>query len=333
MNRPILVAACLLLALSIPAQTVSGELRTRTQYGLFVIDPGGSDFKTMAPNTLLPQGSSSIDALVSNGGITTLFGVQTHGNVTSCDVSEQGAGSGAVLGGSTPSPTLTNVQQGPHELTYRILGSAGLRGKIEVWASGVAFDSSIVRLAAAVADPNTIDFNLVTHSGIQVFDRRQWDVRLDPSGRREVRILTDALLKPDTSGRALYKTGISVVFTPGAFCDIEGYGADCGAHLTASDNVTGNTRTVVAALSDAPPNAPALLVVGTQRLAVQLPGTSCLLRTDPLAAVPFTIDATGYFRLPFSLPATLAFAANCQTVFLTPAQNLGTTNGVAIRFQ
>ena len=37
-----------------------------------------------------------------------------------------------------------------------------------------------------------------------------------------------------------------------------------------------------------------VLVLGTQRWSVPLPGGGCLLQTDPVALVSFTTDASGY---------------------------------------
>lgn len=326
------LAFCTLLAVPAPAQSaVSGQLRTFGPYGVLAEDASGRSFRSIAPNTQLPATQGSLDAFAGNASASTLIGWRVRGDVLSCDVSEQGTGSGRVLAGTSSSPANSSAPVlGPHWLELTITGAPGLRGRLQVWASGVAQTGSTVLLGADIDADTVLDARLLLHSGNQGYQSRQWDVRLDATGQRVVRILTDARLSL-TSGHAVYKTGISVVFTPGRYCEILDYGAACGAQLTGRDSISGNTRELSLLVNDGPVSAPGLLVIGTQQLALPIPGTSCSLHTDPLLLVPFATDAYGRGEWKAQLPASAVFVLRAQHVQLLPGPALGTSNGLDIR--
>ena len=106
------------------------------------------------------------------------------------------------------------------------------------------------------------------------------------------------------------------------------YGASCGPHLSGSDAIVGQTRELSLSLNDAPITAAGVLVLGTQRWSVPLPGGGCLLQTDPVALVSFTTDASGYAVHKLIAPL-IPFAVNLQDVVLSGTQ-ITSTNGLAV---
>jgi hypothetical protein len=310
---------------------VSGELRTVAPYGNFARDGASLDFKSWPASTLLPASTTStIGALAGNAFADTLVSWNVWpGDILTCDVSEQGGGSVASLpisAGTTSSASAATLQQGVHELRLVIRGTPGLRGKVEAWASGVARTGSSVTMALDVGDDASLDFSVAIAGG-EGFDRRQWDRNLDASGSLRVRIVTDARCAL-ASGDTLYKTGISVRFTPGAFCEIGSYGSACGGWLVGFDDLVGSGRRVSLQLNGAAPGASAVLVLGLRQVLLPLPGTTCLLLAEPLVLLPFTTDAYGGAQQALVAPLG-PLVADAQHVVLAGGQ-LTSSNGVAI---
>jgi hypothetical protein len=329
-----------LLLLSLAAAPLAGQgairadLVTVKPYGNHAREGSRQDFASWPVNTALPAGQSHIGAQADNAFADTILGWNIWpGDIVTADVSDQGggsAGAGPLVVGTTSSPSLATLQQGPHELRLRILGAPGTRGKIEVWATGAVEPGARASLAADLHDDTSIDFRVDITTRVGSFDRRQWSVALDQAGELRVRIITEASAAIAT-GHTVYKTGISVRFTPGSFCDLSSYGSWCGPYLTGSDAMSGQTREFTLQLGGATPGAAGLLLLGTQRLSLPLPGTVCLLQTDPLVVIPFAVDGNGFATTKLGAPLGLPLAVNLQDVLITQALSVTSTNGVALR--
>lgn len=109
------------------------------------------------------------------------------------------------------------------------------------------------------------------------------------------------------------------------------YGAPCGAQLGAQ---LANAATRLDLLaSAAAPSAPSVLAFGILEQSYPLPGTSCLLRTDPLVTTPMTVAASGAGVLGIPLPPIPALALRTQLVQLvtTPLATFTTSNGLLLQ--
>ena len=329
----LLAAAIGSLTPSLLAQTtIRGKLETVGHFGVLAQDGSGRDFRSLPPSSSIAQNPPSLDAFRSNASASTLIGWRVRGNVLSCDISEQGTGNGRALSGTTSGPSSASAQLGPHRLDLTILGAPNLRGRLQVWSSGVAQSGSKVRLAAQVRGNPAMQSSLDLDSGVQRSTYRQWDTRLDANGQLVVRIETDAQLQL-TSGNAVYKTGLSVVFTPGDYCTILDYGSGCGPQLSARDSIAGSSRTVDFSIFDAPASSAGILGFGVQQLRVPIPGTGsppCFLHVQPLILLPLASDSFGRAKAPFSLPLVAKFQLRSQAFFLPAPSRLVASNGLQV---
>lgn len=331
-SRGVLVCialGCLTAALN--AQTLTGDLRTATPYGVFVIDSTKRAFQSIPADTVLPQQQRTVDASTSTVAVSTIFGWRiSSSGVLSCDVSEQGVAcstSGPIHGGTTPSTSASSITPGAHALLLRVRGSAGLRGRLRVWGSGLAEGGAKVTMGLDVGNDNTVDFQVTMSAGRDVFDTRQWDTRLAANGVLVVRIVTESAVQGSVDN-ARFKTAIGVMFEPGAFCDIASYGTSCGPRLAGFEEHAAGMRELRLQLNDAAANALGLLIVGTQRLNLQIPGTRCFLNTEPLLSLPFSTDDYGTASRKLAAPLSLTFAINFQDAVITAGPTLQTSNGV-----
>ena len=83
-------------------------------------------------------------------------------------------------------------------------------------------------------------------------------------------------------------------------------------------------------LGDATPNAGGLLLLGTQRLSTPLPGTVCLLQTDPLIVIPFAVDGNGFASVRLRAVTGTPITANLQDVIITQALRVSSSNGLSL---
>lgn len=312
---------------ALAGQPLTAELKTATPYGNFARDAGTQDFASLPAGTSIPSAGTSVAANTGNAFADSLVGWRVRSGVASVDASEQGGGSGMLAVGTTPSPSAGNVVQAAHALRFLVRGAPGLRGKLEVWASGLVRSGSNATLQADVGDDGSIDFAWVaTEAGS--FRKSQWDVALGANGELAVRMISDARATLP-GGDTIYKVGLSVVFTPGAFCDMVSYGPSCGPGLSGSDSEDGQTRQLTLQVGDAPVSSPGVLVFGTNRLNLMIPGTNCFLLTDIVVSLPAGTDASGLVRKVLSVPFGPQLQANVQAIVLGGG-GLTSTNGVAI---
>jgi len=87
----------------------------------------------------------------------------------------------------------------------------------------------------------------------------------------------------------------------------------------------GSTQATITSMGHAP-QIPALVSLGTQALAVTLPGTSCTIMNDPLFLIPGVTDssASGVFKLTFSVPnvqSLIRARFYSQAFFVEPGAN------------
>jgi hypothetical protein len=71
-----------------------------------------------------------------------------------------------------------------------------------------------------------------------------------------------------------------------------------------------------------------VLLLGTQRLDLPLPGSPCRLHTDAAAAVPLRCGPDGRAALAFSVPPDLVVRANAQVVVLDASAVLSSSDAV-----
>ncbi|MCC6673385.1 MAG: hypothetical protein IT458_20170 [Planctomycetes bacterium] len=118
------------------------------------------------------------------------------------------------------------------------------------------------------------------------------------------------------------------------------FGRDCGWAFGSKSLLAPPGGTGVLEVQAAPPNAPALAVIGASEqvfaggsLPFPLPG-GCALLVAPDLLVPTVTDASGLARLTFAVPANLprGFAAYAQWVIPTPA-GLATTSGLSMQIE
>ncbi|MCB9892180.1 MAG: hypothetical protein H6832_07675 [Planctomycetes bacterium] len=332
MRAFILLGAVLAPAALLGAQTtLAARLTTLTDYGNFAREGTALAYQSIAANKDIPSTGTSVSANLSNTSAATLISHFVRGDVVTVDVSEQGtatASSTTAIAGTTASPSNTAVVQGPHELLFEIKGRAGTRGLLEMWASGIAQAGSGVKLGVDIDNDQTIDFASVP-STTGSFDRAERSITIPASGLLQFRIVTSASITL-RSGYTVYKTGLSIRFTPGVACDIEAYGQSCGPRLGGMSTTTGTQRSLTLALASSNPTTPTVLIIGNQRLALQLPGTNCYLHSNYIASLGFVTDASGNAVQKFDFPANAMFSLTLQDAMFPGLTSIETTNGLSV---
>jgi hypothetical protein len=112
--------------------------------------------------------------------------------------------------------------------------------------------------------------------------------------------------------------------------DIARYGTDCGGPTLAVSTLTGAGVTLRFAYSHQDLNAVALLALGTDRQALPLPNSSCLLRTTPVVSLFLTRNAQGQATLDLPMPLVAGFRANAQGLSWSAAAGFGSTAGAEL---
>jgi hypothetical protein len=301
----ILVLSTLALSGAANAQTtVKGALSTSGNYGNYAKQGRVTSFKTVAANTLIVPGKQlSIHAGTASGGVDTIVGWNLRkGGIITCDVSEQGAVAvgptqRTFVGGSTASTHASRIVPGPHSLLLSILGRAGTTGLMEFWAGGVVARGVAVKYVFDVGNDGRVDF------AWSPSDHRSklMKVVIPRTNRLVVKITSSVVVAQGTGGSLRYKTGASVRFTPGPHCAARVYGDSCGPRLAGVFSRPSVTVTKFALhYTNATPNARGLLVFGTKFVRIPIPGSKCVLLTDPRIVVPFKSNSLGRMSWLFS---------------------------------
>ncbi len=290
----------------VPSQPrIVSELSTARSYGNYAAEGSTADARGFPAGHVLRGGFTTVVAATDNTAAETVLGWETtERGVVAATVSEQATG--WALNGAMEIGTMSSASgrsnEGPHDLRMIIRGTAGMRGKIELWAMGFVGGAARTSITIDIGDDGIPDFAHASSTTL-LFERRQWDANLGPTGRLDVLIRTEGRAVAAQSQRATYFSGITVRFTPGMFCDIARYGSTCGPSLTGYDTIDARgAMDLVFDLQTAPASSPGVLVIGSRASSVPIPGTGCLLLTDPAVMLPFTTDALGEVSVVVRLP-------------------------------
>ncbi len=335
MRRTPFISIFPLLALAATAtgqSTLSARLTTLSPYGNFAQEGSAVDFQSIPATKEISAPGTTVAANLNNVSAATLISFFVRGDVVTLDVSEQGTGQGSatapVVAGTTPSPSRASIAQGPHELLFEIRGRPGTRGLLELWATGLASVGTVVKLSVDIGNNQSIDFSS-TPTAAGSFDRQEGGIMIPASGILSFRVVTSASLV-QRQGYSVYKTGLSLRFTPGVACDVEAYGRSCGPRLVGTSTTTGTQRSLTLALQTAHRVTPGILLIGTTRLALAIPGTSCFLNSDAIATLGFVTDASGSALRRFDFPSATMFSLTLQDAVFPGLTSIETSNGVSV---
>ncbi len=105
--------------------------------------------------------------------------------------------------------------------------------------------------------------------------------------------------------------------TPVPHCASRSYGSSCGPVLGGRITKSGSQNVLDLQFSNGGRLAAGLLVIGNREIGVPLPGTSCLLLTNPLIPVPFRTDGQGTARWTFRAAQGLSADIRLQAADLS----------------
>ncbi len=108
------------------------------------------------------------------------------------------------------------------------------------------------------------------------------------------------------------------------------YGTDCNGPTLAVSVLAGGSPVIRFDYAHADLSALALLLLGTDRQTLPLPGV-CLLRTTPLVNLFLTRNAQGAARLDVPMPLVSSFGANAQGLSWSVGLGFGSTAGAELR--
>jgi hypothetical protein len=301
-------------AASTPAQTT---LQTKTALGVYAVQGNASAHKVIGPAQSLPVGvMTSVGATLGNNSAAALVSWQQWpGGIVTVDLSEQGgvnvaASEGPARAGTTPTPINGRLVAGPHTLVLRLAGQAGTRGTIEMWATGGLNGPGTITgtYAVDVGDDSSVEFQAEAFGS----DSEIVALTFPNSGTVDIAITADVQASQAQVGGFLFKSGLSVRFTPAPHAAIGSIGEGCGPRLSGSVAPSGQDYALDLRLSNAAPLMPGLLVVGTRRVEIGLPGIQCPLLTDVVVSVPFSVDASGTASWKLNFPRNLDLSGRLQ---------------------
>lgn len=327
--------SCCLLAQASVQRRAGSSLSTAGDFGNYAVEGAQEVAHGIQKGTTLPAGYTAIDASAWNASAETVIGWHDEGGgVVSVSLSEQATGwalNGAIKIG-TMAAAGARRDEGPHGLRFTVRALAGTRGKIGLWAMGFVSADADTAISIDIGDDGVVDLGYVATRSV-VLERRQWDVRIPPSGSLDVIIRTQGRATAPTGGQATYFSGLTVRFTPGSFCDIARHGEMCAGNLLGSDSASSGAHMVLLELEDAPATVPGVLVIGVQAVTIPIPGSSCLLYTNPVVAIPLITDSRGDASRRLPLPIGVGrFDVFCQCVMATAAW-VASSNSVAVSWR
>lgn len=112
--------------------------------------------------------------------------------------------------------------------------------------------------------------------------------------------------------------------------DVVSYGSSCNGPNLAVAAQGGDNVTLQFTYDHADLSALALLLIGSDRQSLPLPGSSCLLRTTPAISLFLGRNAQGQATLSVPMPLVPGLRANAQGVSWSPSGGFGSTAGAEI---
>jgi len=115
---------------------------------------------------------------------------------------------------------------------------------------------------------------------------------------------------------------------------ISRYGVGCAYTFSPTVNITSKPYTLTQTVYSGVGQSVGIMLLGTKQINVQIPGTkNCRLFTNPLIALPYTMDSQGLWSTTFNLPARIKAPINIQHAVFTYAKSwtLSTTDAYVIQ--
>jgi hypothetical protein len=136
-------------------------------------------------------------------------------------------------------------------------------------------------------------------------------------------------------------TDMKVSFVDGESAPSVLFGLACGVSIsgwyeTETETYRGypfiQRRRAHVSLRDAPPHAPALLLMGVDRIRVPIPGFHCDLLTSPVVALPLSADALGGLDVEFRVPTAVIGSPSFQFIVRrsAPQPDLAASQGLSL---
>ena len=248
------------------------------------------------------------------------------------------------FGASGTLDTKTTSSAGRVQMQLKCLtaGSVSRGGSVSIGGDSLLTLTSTTPLAAIVRV--TLDvkqsgaITAIGSAGVTIPGHGTFSVNSGTRASKSFRVTIDSNGLGLTSTARWFSVGM--FFSSSASIDIDvqalsvsavSYGKTCapsGPSLSASPQLGGELDLH---LTSKAPNTLAGRLVGTRRLSLKIPGTSCWLNTDYVLVLPFMTDAKGEHRVRWPIPANVQF--NVQDILAqktTSGARLLTTNGVAI---
>ena len=229
-----------------------------------------------------------------------------------------------IAAGTTATSDPKKPAQGPHSFLLRIPAAKGSRGRVFVRYQGTLTGTGSAIASVDVGNDGRIEF--LQQVGKQV-DKAFPAV----AGDRGFEVVLSSNASATAKGvqSSSYRASLVVRFMPQPGCTFTPYGASCnGPVLTGRAIPTPGSPVLFLELRNAPKSSPAGLVFGTRRTATPIVGSSCLLRTNIGAFVPWQTNQKGEARQVFNgLPDPFTFFVQ-ELVLDMSALELSATNGL-----
>ena len=272
-------------------------LKTHSNVGIFISDQNGALLQTTKAGTPIKDplnqqvntrtgvtASSQISLRVTNG--FSVVTVSDRGAVDSKNPKARAAF------GTTASLQTGGLRQGPTSVLLTIPLLQGSRGTLRVRYSGKLLGTASARARVDIGNDASYEFSQIAGKEVQ----KDFPVQAGPKGIL-VRIETNASGHVNGVGAASYEAGLVVIFIPKPGCTFTSYGKSCGPVLKGETISTPGGPIVFLNLSKAAKSSPVGLLLGIQKANLRIPGTACLVLTQPVVFFPFHTNQQGTAKM------------------------------------
>lgn len=261
------------------------------------------------------SGGKSIS--VSNSAIASVrVGFTNSASVLQASISESGTGryfsssTRAFSNTGLHSTLLTLKSAKPIKATLRASWTIRVLGTSGANASG----------SVDIGNNGSVEFG-----GSRTAVTQDFPVTIDSAGLA-IATTTRGSASANSSSRSVsYTSGLTIQILPPDTCLFFKHGAPCGPSLDAKN---GFGDAVTLNITGAANSGSGVIVFGLQRMTLSLPGTTCLLRVQPLVTFPISFSSSGTASLTGTIPPTRPFVLPMQVGSF--GATFGTSNALTI---
>ncbi|MBI5853309.1 MAG: hypothetical protein HZB39_20055 [Planctomycetes bacterium] len=307
MRKLLSLASCLLVAAPLAAQLqYSAGLVSASELRALAIGNGGGGLRTVPANTDLSAGWT-LTSIASLASATTTVSF-LHGGTGPTVVTIEESCTASYY----PNQPASGAT-GPHWIRFVLRSSSPSGGRLRVsFTTDQLFGTTSGSASVDIGADGSDEFSAQPGQ----FLAQDYFVAIDSIGT-PILIRTSAFARSAPTSRI--RTTLSLRFEPATACTATSYGPGCGPSLSFGERFVGATKDVTFRITGAPPLALGVEAIGLVRANLPIPGTNCVLLTQPVVTLPLGIDSNGNGEITHPVPYDLPFTLDIQDVAVQSA--------------